>query len=205
MAARPADNPGPGAVPVGNQKVDIHLVDVASPVDQNNGLQLTLIDANGDGWVDPAMGHGDFVKSVIERNSGMEATLAGHAGSLGAIDDAALVIALQQIDGQADVNAKRIINLSLSGYNEDDRPGSILADQIATMIAKGWLVVASAGNNSSCRLAWPAALPEVIAVGAMDGCRPAWFSNFGPWVDASAHGVDVVAEFPDLSNVHGMR
>ncbi|MCP3988176.1 MAG: S8 family serine peptidase [Actinomycetia bacterium] len=205
LAARPAEAPGLGAAPVGNRDVEIYLVDVASPVDQDDELHPGLIDANHDGWADPAMGHGDFVKSIIEWNSGLTATLAGQAGSLGAIDDAALVMALRKIDDRADENAKRILNLSLSGYNEDDRPGTILADQIAAMIAKEWLIVASAGNNSSCRLAWPAALPEVIAVGAMDNCQPAWFSNFGPWVDASAPGVDIVAEYPDLSDVEDIK
>jgi subtilisin family serine protease len=64
------------------------------------------------------------------------------------------------------------------------------------MVNDGWLVVASAGNNASCRLAYPAALPDVVAVGAISKCVPAWFSNYGPWVDVSARGVDVVAEFP---------
>jgi thermitase len=67
------------------------------------------------------------------------------------------------------------------------------------MVAAGWIIVAAAGNNSSCRPAWPAALSGVVAVGAISRCAPAWFSNFGPWVDVSAPGVDIVAEFPNLS------
>ena len=89
----------------------------------------------------------------------------------------------------------RILNLSLSGYNEDDRPNELLAGQIAKMIRDGWVIVAAAGNNASCRLAWPAALPGVVAVGALSDCAPAWFSNFGPWVDVSAPGVNTVGKF----------
>ena len=57
------------------------------------------------------------------------------------------------------------------------------------------LVIASAGNNGSCRQYFPAALPDVIAVGALDSAGRAAFSNFGPWVDACAPGVEVVSTF----------
>jgi subtilisin family serine protease len=59
------------------------------------------------------------------------------------------------------------------------------------------VVVAAAGNAGTCRPFWPAALPEVTAVGAVDGyCRErALFSNYGKWVDAYAPGVDVISTF----------
>ena len=57
------------------------------------------------------------------------------------------------------------------------------------------LVVASAGNNASCRPYFPAALPNVVAVGGLDSGGRAAFSNFGPWVDACAPAVDVVSTF----------
>jgi subtilisin family serine protease len=57
------------------------------------------------------------------------------------------------------------------------------------------LVVAAAGNDATCRLYYPAALPNVIGVGALDSGGRAAFSNFGPWVDACAPAVDVVSTF----------
>jgi len=59
------------------------------------------------------------------------------------------------------------------------------------------VVVAAAGNNSSTRLFWPAALKGVLAVGALDkaGKLRAPFSNHGWWVDCSAPGVDVLSSF----------
>ena len=38
-------------------------------------------------------------------------------------------------------------------------------------------------------------MPDVVAVGALDASGRAWFSNFGPWVDTCAPGVDVVSTF----------
>jgi hypothetical protein len=219
LAARPAPRPAqPRPRKRATQRVEIHVIDVATPgkvarthrageLEDPNHLTGDAIDENGDGWADPAVGHGDFVKSIVEINSGLEATLWQAADPLGAIDDSALVCALHTVDRhvrKAEVKARKekrkIVNLSLSGYNEGDRPSALLADQIRAMVAAGWVVVASAGNNRSCRLAWPAALPDVVAVGAVGPWGPAWFSNYGPWVDASASGVDVVAEYPDLSN-----
>jgi thermitase len=49
-------------------------------------------------------------------------------------------------------------------------------------------VVAAAGNGGSARPWWPAALPDVTAVGASEA-----FSGHGPWVDVVVSGVDVPA------------
>lgn len=56
-------------------------------------------------------------------------------------------------------------------------------------------MVASAGNDATCRPAFPAAHPDVIAVGALDCHGPAAFTNHGRWVDACAPGVGVVSTF----------
>jgi subtilisin family serine protease len=53
------------------------------------------------------------------------------------------------------------------------------------------VIVTAAGNNSSQRPFWPAALKDCVAVGATD----APFSDRGWWVDAHAPGVDVAGPF----------
>ena len=58
--------------------------------------------------------------------------------------------------------------------------------------------VASAGNDSTCRPTWPASFENVIRVGALGAEGPAWFTNYGPWVNACAPGVDIVSTFFDL-------
>jgi subtilisin family serine protease len=57
----------------------------------------------------------------------------------------------------------------------------------------GIAVVSPAGNEESPRRYWPAALPDVIGVAATkhDGRHRARFSNWGPWADCCAIGVDV--------------
>ena len=55
--------------------------------------------------------------------------------------------------------------------------------------AQGTLCVASAGNESDSALVYPAAIDEVLAVGASDfNNERASFSNWGPWVDIAAPG-----------------
>jgi subtilisin family serine protease len=60
--------------------------------------------------------------------------------------------------------------------------------------SKGTICLAPAGNSARRRPVWPAAFPEVIAVGALGGDwrGRASFSNFGPWVDVYAPGRDIV-------------
>ena len=83
--------------------------------------------------------------------------------------------------------------MSFGSYSPDDVPPP-MAYTIGRLLANS-LVVASAGNNGSCRPYFPAALPNVVAVGGLDSGGRAPFSNFGPWVDACAPAVDVISTF----------
>jgi subtilisin family serine protease len=94
--------------------------------------------------------------------------------------------------------------LSLSfGAPALDHP-HLLAKVIGDIQAIGVVVVASAGNDAMSRPVFPAALPDVVGVGAVSTYGPAPFSNFGAWVSACAPGVDLVSTFftwhdpPDL-------
>ncbi|WP_179277035.1 S8 family serine peptidase [Actinoplanes regularis] len=88
-------------------------------------------------------------------------------------------------------NGASIINLSLGG------PGysKVLAGAVAYANAKGVLVVAAAGNDGSSIKSYPAAFPDVLAVGGTDTSKPGdsrvWFSNYGSWVDVSAPAITV--------------
>ncbi len=90
-----------------------------------------------------------------------------------------------------------IINLSLGA--DEESLGEREAFQ--SVADKGILVIAAAGNlstpNTPAPVAFPAAYPSVIAVGAVSFDRKlAFFSGQGPELDFAAPGVDVLSTIP---------
>jgi len=81
----------------------------------------------------------------------------------------------------------QIINISMGSYG--DSP--LVADAIQNAIAKGIIVVASAGNEQSATKTWPAAYKDVISVSGVDAKgQLAYFSNSGdPTISAPGVGV----------------
>jgi subtilisin family serine protease len=120
----------------------------------------------------------------------------------GVADELELLHGLARIQRRCTLAADRldVVNLSLGCFTFDDRPSPVLADAIARL-SRSTAVVAAAGNYSSDRPFWPAALKEVVAVAALarsagpDGPERAAFSNFGWWVDACAPGERVSSAF----------
>jgi len=82
-------------------------------------------------------------------------------------------------------NGADVINLSWGSQQQS----SVGAEIIGFAAEMGAVIVASAGNEGSEKVFYPAAYPEVIAVGSIDltGEKSA-FSNYGPTVDISAPG-----------------
>ena len=73
-----------------------------------------------------------------------------------------------------------IINISAGQYGPAASAEPILADAVDRAIRRGVLVVAAAGNDGCECSHVPAALPGVLAVGAMDALgRPLESSNWG--------------------------
>lgn len=69
-----------------------------------------------------------------------------------------------------------------------------LDNAVANARAKGSVIVAAAGNESSTQPVYPAASPGAIAVGTVTSSNTiADFSNSGPWVDLYAPGVALPA------------
>ncbi|QDK38138.1 S8 family serine peptidase [Bdellovibrio sp. NC01] len=70
-------------------------------------------------------------------------------------------------------------------------------DAVAKADKAGLTVVAASGNDGSNKVSYPAALPSVIAVGAVDNTlKKADFSQYGPELAVVAPGVDVVSTVP---------
>ncbi len=143
----------------------------------------------GDLDLDPAAGHGTFIAGLILQVA-PQADIRVHRvlTGLGDGDEVAIARAIFDLVGKVDV-----LNLSFSGYTLEHP--ALLAAAVRAVQRAGGVVVASAGNDGTCRPTFPAALPEVVGVGAVGPSGPAPFTNFGPWVRACAPGVDLVSTF----------
>lgn len=132
-------------------------------------------------------GHGTFVAGVLRQAApgvAFDPEVALDPSGLG--DEETVANALRKLD-----NKVSIINMSLGGFTQDNLAPLPLADALAKL-DPAIVVVASAGNAGTNRPSWPAAFARVIAVAAVErqGTQvvPADYSNYGPWVDASATG-----------------
>ena len=86
----------------------------------------------------------------------------------------------------------RIINLSLGTNTTVIGPNEI-SNAINSAWSKGALVIAATGNAGTNGLDYPASLPNVVSVGAVDptGAR-ASFSNYGNGLQIAAPGVQIM-------------
>ena len=86
-----------------------------------------------------------------------------------------------------------VMNISISGISSTTAQD----EAIKRADKAGISVVASSGNWGSNRVFFPAALPTVVAVGAVDpSLMRATFSQYGPELSLVAPGVDVYSTFP---------
>jgi hypothetical protein len=154
-------------------------------------------DHDADTFLDPAAGHGTFIAGLIQQLA--PGTAVAVRRVLHAEGDGDEVQIAQAMDAlPAPPAAGALLNLSFGGYVMD-HPG-VLGDAVARAQDRGYVVVASAGNDGTCRPQYPAVLPGVIAVGAVGPNGPAPFTNYGSFVRACAPGVDLVSTFFDRWN-----
>ncbi len=151
-----------------------------------------VLDADLDHELDSRAGHGTFVAGVVLQHAPAARIRAKRVASGDGVGDELGV--LRALAWLASWGAADVVNLSIGCHTYDDRPSPVVARAIAALGPRT-AVVACAGNHASDRPYWPAALDDVIAVAALDGEERARFSNYGPWVDACAPGVDVASCF----------
>lgn len=193
----PVDEGGPGSG-VLIAVIDTGLADQATEVPWvrrqvetgAGGADVDVLDADSDSFLDFEAGHGTFIAGLIAQTApGARVQAIRALDPDGLTDD---VTAARAVLRAVEMGAY-IINLSFGGYSfADDGPLAlqrVLANQKA-------VVVAAAGNDGIDRPFYPAALPGVIAVGALgaSGKRASW-SNFGDWVTACAHGDRLLSIF----------
>ena len=144
--------------------------------------------------LEPASGHGTFIAGLIRMGAPCaKVQIRSVLGPLGDGDEVTIGKAIKDLGAPHDPARGGLLNLSFGG-SVMDTPG-YLAAAVALAQKRGWVVVASAGNDATCEEQFPAAFPEVVAVGAVGPYGPAPFTNYGPWVRACAPGVDLVSTF----------
>ncbi len=149
-------------------------------------------DADHDGYGDEESGHGTFIAGLIRQVAPSAAIYESKVlDSHGIGDDLGVATAIAALP--ADV---QIINLSLGGYTDRDTPPLALT---LALHDQRRAVVAAAGNAASDRPFWPAALPQVMGVGAVENHAGKWerasYSNYGKWVNAVARGTGLQSTF----------
>jgi Subtilase family len=152
--------------------------------------QVTHLDLVADGQ--PFHSHGTSVASLIV---GSDERVPGVAPQAKILDirvanDKGFSVTNVLAQGiiEATNRGAQVINISMGGYSDS----ALLRQAVGYASNKGVLVVAAAGNESYDQLAYPAAIPQTIAVGSVDGSnRQAYFSNSGVGLDFVAPGVGV--------------
>lgn len=160
-----------------------------------NALTNTLTAANAS---TDDNGHGTMTAGIAAANTNNGLGIAGVAWAGGRVMPVKVLDAngygwdsdiAEGVTWAANHGAK-VINLSLGGY--EDNP--VLHDAISAATATGAVVVAASGNDGDDSPQYPAAYPEVLAVGATDkGGKLTDFSSHGDWIDVAAPGFGVIA------------
>ena len=153
-------------------------------------------DHNGDGFLDSASGHGTFIAGLVEQLApNQDVYVFGVLSSYGDGDVAVIAKRLELLITDGLIDDKTIVNLSFGSYADDDM--ELLANAVAAVQKEGAVVVASAGNDGTCRPSFPACLPDVVSVGSIDPSGRAYYSNHGPWVRCCAPGTGLISAFYD--------
>ncbi|WP_237774619.1 S8 family peptidase [Actinosynnema sp. ALI-1.44] len=179
----------PVTVAVLDTGLDPHPWFAARPWLTEWGLHPEVLDHDIDGTPDWQAGHGTFVAGVLISNA-PGVTIRHHRvlSSMGLTDDTTVAAAIRATRARGHID----ITLITSGcYTADNRCPPTLEHELTQ---GDTVVVAAAGNGGSSRPFWPAALDTAVAVAATDETGTiAAFSNRGPWVNATAPGVDVTS------------
>lgn len=172
-------------------------------------------DEGNDGLLDPVAGHGTFIAGLISRLApAAEVRVMRVLSPFGLGDDDDIASRIDALADQGEeffefpgldpdpeppssgtFGVPMILAMSFGGYTEDNKPPLAMAQAVARFIKRGGVAVASAGNDATCRMSFPAALPNVIGVAALSAEGAASFTNYGNWVRACAPGQDVVSRF----------
>ncbi len=174
--------------------VTIAVLDGGTAPDSTLGARLRYLDI-GHGYAGTGeAGHHGTAVAALAAGSAPDAPGVAQAASVLSIrvidteDKSDVFTVSQGIVAAVDAGAQ-LINLSLGGRVTTE----LINRAIAYATTHGVVIVAAAGNDGIDRLAWPAADPRVVSVGATDATgRQAAFSNSGPQLHLTAPGVGIL-------------
>ncbi len=161
-------------------------------------------DEDGDGFLDPAAGHGTFIAGLIEQFApGCAIEIAEVLSTYGDGDEVEIANAVSALARRGANERPHLVNLSFGGYSPMGM--GALTKAISALQQEGTVVVAAAGNDATCLPLFPAVIEGVVGVGALDANtkEAATFTNYGPWVRACSWGVDLVSLFFENFNGAG--
>ena len=187
--ADPVNGPAPRMSPRKPGAWRVGMIDTG--VSSHAALKGTAIEARdfSNGAGQPATGHGTAVASILAREGASSIAVANifkTSDGRPFTSPDAIARALEWML-ERDVS---VINISLAGPRND-----VLDTLIARVIANGRMVVAAAGNGGpSAPPAYPAAIPKVVAVTAVDSANRVYrYANQGDYIAFAAPGVGVQA------------
>lgn len=187
----------------GSREVRIAILD--SGIDQDHEDLKSQIVANVDftlsKTVDDKFGHGTHVAGIAAAATNNAQGVAGVGFECGLMnvkvlgdDGSGYYSWLAKGIVWATKNGAKVINISAGG----NRPSKVLERAINYAWSQGVILVAAAGNDNSSAAFYPASYTNCIAVGATDeNDSRAFFSNYGPWVDIAAPGLNVFSTTPN--------
>ncbi|MGW2237053.1 type VII secretion-associated serine protease mycosin [Streptomyces sp. NPDC001759] len=214
--------------------MDVFSVDDMWAQSQGEGVIVAVVDSGVDadhpdlsGQVlegKDFTGGGNAQQDIQGHGTAMASLIAGHGHGAGndsgvkGLAPKAKILPLRTLQTAADRNADetwgaavryavdhgaKVINLSFA--NDGGHTLSDGRQAIAYAQAHDVVVVAGAGNDGFSTVSEPAALPGVVAVGAVDRNANRWDeSNTGKGLTLMAPGVDIVAANPKRSPQYGL-
>ncbi|NMO94813.1 S8 family peptidase [Paenibacillus lemnae] len=187
----------------GSEDVVIAVIDTGIDLDHTDLRGQTV---NGYNVVNPDdrpmddVGHGTHVAGIISALVNNGEGVAGMSWynkimPIKALDSSGSGTTYAVAEGiiwAADHGAK-VINMSLGNYADSQ----FLHDAVKYAYDRDVLLVAASGNDNTERPGFPAAYPEVLAVGATNSdLTRAEYSNYGDYIDVTAPGTNIASTYP---------
>lgn len=194
---------------LGNNDVTLAVVDQGIDYD-HPGFTGRFTETKGKDFVipfrddpSPILGfleqHGTHVGGIASATTGNDESISGlsnsrllSARSLSGVGFGATSSIADGVRWSAEQGAD-IINLSLGGGGETET----MRNAVKFAVDNGALPIAAAGNSGERGVSYPAAYEDVVAVSAVNDAEElAEFSQYGPKIDVTAPGANVLSTVP---------